>query len=114
MLPKSNRLPAIEIKKILRSGKRIGGREFQLVYAGGDAGNCRFAVIVSSAINKRAVARNRIKRLLRESVRHLITGIKPVDAVLIAKKDFSKLKQTEVELLVRDALQKSGVLNHES
>jgi len=61
----------------------------------------RFAFIVSIKIDKRATRRNRIRRLLRESVRHQLGQIPPgVDCIITARRDISGLSQSEVEKTV--------------
>lgn len=60
----------------------------------------RFAFIVSTKIDKRATARNRMRRTMSESVRHVMNTIPPIDGIFIAKKNFSDLSQTEVEKIV--------------
>lgn len=103
MFPKHNRLPASEIRSVLRSKNRISNKEFQLVFQRNNLPVSRFAVIVSNTIDKRATARNRIKRLIRESIRHLIPRITaPIDCVILVRSKIDDKKQKEVEgLLVR-------------
>ncbi len=60
----------------------------------------RFAFIVSTKIDKRATVRNRMRRVLSESVRHLLPTIAPIDGIFIAKKNFADLPQTDVEKIV--------------
>ena len=71
----------------------------------------RFGFIVSNKVSKRAVRRNRIKRLLRECVRLFWKEITPgFDAVMIAKLDISDRKLEEVNVTVDKLLKKSGLL----
>lgn len=64
------------------------------------AGAPRFAFIVSTKIDKRATRRNRMRRTMSESVRHVLNTIQPIDGIFIAKKNFTDLPQTEVEKIV--------------
>ena len=102
MLPKQHRLPLrTEFKRIKKEGKLFQGRLFSLLVASGKprqkAG--RFAFIVSKKIHKNAVERNKIRRLLIESVRFLLPKIKSnTNTVFLAKKslidkDFFQIKE---------------------
>lgn len=58
----------------------------------------RFAFLVPKKSAKRAVERNRIKRLLRESLQHLLPTLPfPIDAVMIVKGSIEEKTQMEVE-----------------
>lgn len=71
----------------------------------------RFGFIVSNKISKKAVKRNRIKRLMRESVRLMRDQINPgFDIVIIARADISEKKFEEVDSAVDSLLKKSGLL----
>ena len=71
----------------------------------------RFAFIVSVSIDKRATQRNRMRRLLSESVRHLRPRIAQIDATLVARRTIGKVLQTEVEIMVIDLLHKARLLS---
>jgi len=65
----------------------------------------RFGLIVSKKVHKRAVKRNRVKRLLRESVRLLLPKVKPgFDAVFLTKKKIleEEKKKREEELALEE------------
>lgn len=71
----------------------------------------RFAFIVSTKTDKRATVRNRVKRLLSESVRNILQQIKrPVDGVVIAKREMVGKTQGEVENRITDVFKRSGIL----
>lgn len=74
MLPKINRLTRPELEEIKRAQKVIiQGRYFGLIYQP-EPGVAKFGVIVSNNISKKAVLRNRLKRLLYRFVgKHLLT-----------------------------------------
>lgn len=109
MLPSSHRLPRNEVNRVLRHGYHIREDGVELVYK--KVGTTqRFAFIVSKKIDKRATVRNRIRRMMSESVRHLLAGINPCDAIIIAKADLSELTQTDVQKMVGAVLRKAGLL----
>jgi ribonuclease P protein component len=71
----------------------------------------RFGFIVSNKVSKKAVSRNRIKRLLRESVRLSFEQIKPgFDIAVMARADISKKSFVEVNVAVDSLLKRSGLL----
>ncbi len=73
MLKKQNRLKSNSSFKATYSQKRVVSDEFFVLYAGRNKENPEFETkigfVVSKKIHKRAVKRNRIKRLAREAVR---------------------------------------------
>jgi ribonuclease P protein component len=86
--PKSRRLrKRREFLAVQRSGKRIHGRYFLIVAAGG-AG--RIGIAVSKKVGN-AVKRNRIKRLVREYVRLSEWAPADQDVVVIAKRNAGEL-----------------------
>lgn len=86
MLPKAHRLPSSEIKKVMRHGERVMRDEVRIVFLKNSLGVTRFAFVVPTSIDKRATARNRIKRLLREQIRRALPQLpRGSDVVIIAR-----------------------------
>ncbi len=107
MLPQANRLPTPEIRVLLGKGKRIQIPSLQLVYTKNNVTTSRFAFIVSTKIDKRATARNRIRRLLRESVRLLLPNLPSgFDVVLIVKNKNVGEDIIEVKPMVEELFKK--------
>lgn len=89
MLPKENRLPLRrEFLRVKERGRLIPGKFFSLIVASRkDSHPSRFAFIISKKIHKKATRRNRIRRLLVESIRSLLPKIKSgQDCVFLVKK----------------------------
>lgn len=57
----------------------------------------RFAFIVSTKVSKKAVDRNRIKRMMRQAVRVTLANFKPGDYVVIVKPPAVKLPSLELK-----------------
>ncbi|MDP2820743.1 MAG: ribonuclease P protein component [bacterium] len=83
---------------LYKKGKRTKSKFFAVIFTPNDVGFNRFAFIVSSKVDKRAVARNKLKRRMREITRANYNKIKPsFDFIIIAfpqaiKADFNELK----------------------
>lgn len=111
MFPKPNRLPHEVFRSVFKSGKRIHGDDILIIISPNKESCSRFAVQVGVKIDKRAVVRNRMKRLIRESIRNLLPGIKPgYDYIIIAQKNFSNKKEQDVEQIMHTLLSKLNIV----
>lgn len=97
MLPPINRLPRREVKAVMRQGRRRTLPLATLVYRKNPHGGpSRFSCVVSTAIDKRATARNRTKRLIREAIQKLLPEIpRGIDGVVIVRKKPTSLQEAE-------------------
>ena len=89
----------------MRNGRRLTSPQLTLMYRNNTLGLPRFAFVVPMQVDKRAVGRNRIKRLLRETVRGVLPQLSGIDGVIIARRGLVGLSLTEVELRVKELLQ---------
>lgn len=106
MLPKSYRLPRESFDHVFHSGKRIQTKEFQYIVITSNNPHSRFAIVVGKKIAKLATHRNRMKRLINESLHHLLpTFSQSYDGIFFVKFDFSTLPQNKVESLVSKIVQ---------
>lgn len=113
MFSKPNRIPHEAFTHAFRTGKRIHSENFLIVVAPNTQPVCRFAVQVGIKIDKRAVKRNRMKRLVREAIRHLLPDMKEgIDCIIIAKKNFSEKKEEEIEHSLKEVLDRFHLLNN--
>lgn len=70
----------------LREGaRRLGSTHFAVQVAAGAGPAARLGLAVSRKVSRRAVRRNRIKRLARDSFRRHRQGLPAVDVLLIAR-----------------------------
>jgi ribonuclease P protein component len=67
------------------SSGRAGGRCFHMRYRDNELGHARLGLAISKRVSKRAVERNRIKRLLRESFRRVRHQLPSVDLMVMAR-----------------------------
>lgn len=121
MLSKPNRLPSPDVRRVMQTGRRVNTEGVQLVYKSRvDSGNpedsrnlqsSRFAFVVPIGIDKHSVVRNRVRRLVRESVRLILPKLAPGrDGVFFVRKVLGD-ELTGVDAAVREVLRKAGMLN---
>lgn len=103
-LPREARLRRAADFAAMRQGSgRLGGRCFSVRYRPNGLDQARLGLAISKRVSKRAVERNRIKRLLRESFRRARRELPPLDLLVTARE--SAVERTGAELLAEiDAL----------
>ena len=75
------RQPA-EFAAVIADSRRLGGRHFDLRFRGNGGTWARLGLIVPKRLARRAVLRNTLKRLARESFRQALPSLPAVDLVL--------------------------------
>jgi len=114
MLPKKHRLPLrTELNRVKKEGTLIQGRLFSLLISQAVENQpSRFGFIISTKIHKKAVKRNRAKRLLSEAILDLISKVKPgFDAVVLAKKKIIEADFKEIRKEVKELFVKAGMVS---
>jgi ribonuclease P protein component len=102
--PKAARLKrSVEFKRIQQTGLRFHTQHFIVCACKASSSPSRFGLTVSRKVGN-AVTRNRVKRLLRESVRKSRAGFERYDVVFIAKPSSARALQTQVTDQVQFAL----------
>lgn len=106
MLPQPHRLPLrTELRQVKKEGRLFQSKLFGLLLSPSTKNQTRFAFIISTKVHKKAVKRNRAKRLLTSVLKELLPQIKPgFNGVFLAKKtlieaDFKEIKKEMVLLL---------------
>lgn len=115
MLPRSNRLTKkSDFENAFKKGSSFDEKIFFLKLARNDLSYSRFGFVVSRKISKKAVIRNKIKRVLREIIRLELKKIKTgFDAIIIAKPDITEKTYRQIEETIERVLRKSRLLkNH--
>ncbi|MCX7513345.1 ribonuclease P protein component [Frateuria sp. STR12] len=85
-LPRDARLRrAGDFAALRQASGRLGGRCFSVRWRPNGLDHARLGLAISKRVSKRAVERNRIKRLLRESFRRARTQLPPIDLVVMAR-----------------------------
>jgi len=78
------------------SSGRAGGRCFHLRYRENGLGHARLGLAISKRVSRRAVERNRIKRLLRESFRRVRHQLPAVDLMVMAREQAAGVPGAEL------------------
>lgn len=96
--PPSARLRvSAEFQAVFKAGRRLSSPQLRLfAHVRAEAKAPRLGVAVSKKVDKRAVGRNRIKRVARETFRRERHQLPPGDYVLIAQPGASALSSDEL------------------
>ncbi|WP_430391977.1 ribonuclease P protein component [Dyella sp. 20L07] len=96
-LPREARLRrASDFAALRHTSGRFGGRCFSVRFRVNDLGHPRLGLAISKRVSKRAVERNRIKRLVRESFRRARLELPPIDLMVMARDQASGLPGPEL------------------
>ena len=110
--PPSARLRAsAEFQAVFKAGRRLSSSHLKLhAHVRAEASAPRLGVAVSKKVDKRAVGRNRIKRLAREIFRGQRAALPAGDYVLIAQPGAAKLESSELQAQFLQLLQRARSL----
>jgi len=73
-------------------------------------GGARLGLVVSRKVDKRAVGRNRIKRVVRECFRHVRSQLQPGIYVVLARIDAKKADNGQLRLTLEQLFVRAGML----
>lgn len=90
----------MQFKQVFKKPIRIGTPEFTFLAVANQLSHPRLGLAISKKSDKRAVARNRIKRHIRESFRLNRHNLSNMDIVVISKPGVSKLPNTELDKML--------------
>jgi ribonuclease P protein component len=112
MLPAQFRLKEKrDFNRVFRRGRGVANAKISVKAAGNNLVNSRFAFVVGTAVSKRAVRRNRLRRQMREVVRARLDRIKPgFDVVLMTRPAALDLNFQELGREIEKALIKLALL----
>lgn len=101
-----------EYQNVYRLGKRLRGNRFNLIVLPNNLGYNRLGISIHG--EKKAVRRNRLKRIIRETFRlkrHLIVPSR--DIVVAVRKNCPFYRQRDIEKSMLDLLHEQGLLKTE-
>ena len=95
-----------DFQRTFRNGKRLYSPLYILYHRPNDLSYARIGAVISKRNVKKAVYRNQIKRVVRETFRLQQAELKPIDMVLVAQKKAGiaskeELKQCLEQLFVK-------------
>ena len=108
--PRSARVRSrVEYTRVFEGGRRLGDALLGLHWLPGD-GEARLGLAVSRKVDPRAVGRYRIKRVLRESMRHHRARLSGGDYVVVARPAAARATGAQIEQSFLKLLRKAGAL----
>lgn len=95
---------------IYKKGKSVGDRYVVLFYRKNDLGYNRTGFLASKKVGN-SVSRNRARRLMKESYRHIISGLPSgYDFIIIARNTINEKKCMDVEKSLYSAFKRAGLI----
>ncbi|WP_244670121.1 ribonuclease P protein component [Coxiella endosymbiont of Amblyomma nuttalli] len=85
-----------EFQHVYSKHQRLSGRYYSLYYLDNNIGHTRLGVIVSKRNVRKAVIRNRIRRIVKEAFRRKKNQLVSLDLVFIAKVVASQASNREL------------------
>lgn len=97
-----------DFRSLYRTGRRVRGRYFDLVFRPNGLGYSRLGVVVSKKVGP-AVARNKVKRRMRELFRrNKSLYADPVDVIVVSRPGIVGLARDELEAEYLRAVASTG------
>ncbi|OQA70330.1 MAG: Ribonuclease P protein component [Parcubacteria group bacterium ADurb.Bin247] len=111
MLPFKNRIKKEkDFRKVFNAGKFVSLDFVSIKFSSNNLAETRFGFIVSKKVSKKAVTRNRLKRIFREQTRLNLKNIKPgLDVVVIVKS--SQITSVEARRILLELFKRANILN---
>jgi len=113
MLPTVNRLKKrVDFEKVKEVGRKFQSESFGLALVDRkDTKPTRFGFVVSTKISKKAVARNKVKRNLKNAVQRLLSEVGGgYDVIFLAKREILAKDLLELETEVKNIFKKIKLL----
>ena len=85
-----------EFKAVFNNARRVGDDCFSVLGHNNDKGFARLGLAIAKKHIKRAVARNRIKRLIRESFRQHQDELTGLDIIVTLRRDVTALSNNDI------------------
>ncbi|MCK5809815.1 MAG: ribonuclease P protein component [Cocleimonas sp.] len=89
-------LTAEQYSHVFADARRFGNQSLTLLVRLNDQGHPRLGLAIAKKSAKRAVDRNRIKRLLRESFRNRQHQLPPIDIIAMCRPSATKLTNEQI------------------
>lgn len=96
MPPAARLRRAADFTALRKPTGRLGSACFRIRFRDNEVGFARLGQAISRRVSKRAVDRNRIRRIVRESFRHARAALPAVDVLIIASSPAAELSGAEL------------------
>ena len=111
MLAQTNRLSARQVEAVIKGGKVFHSPNFTLRFLALKTGQAKIAAVAPAKAVKKAVQRNRMRRLIYEAVRPLLPGLKnDVQTIVLAKSSAVNLNLTDISKELAGLFEKAVLL----
>lgn len=112
MITQKNRLgKKADFERVFRDGNKTYNQYLNLRFKENDLGYCRFAIIVSNKISKKATERNKIRRRLKAiNINNLSNFNKNFDIIITVLPPISNLKFDDFRDIYLNLAKKSKIL----
>ena len=90
-----------EFKRVFAAGRRVAAPQLVLLGLANQLGRARLGLAIAKRYIPQAVARNRIKRLIRESFRGQQRQFDALDIVVLARPGLAELDNDTLRLLLQ-------------
>lgn len=110
MIAQKNRLKKADFEQIFRNGNKLYNQYCNIRYLSNRLDYCRFAVIVSNKISKKATERNKVRRRVKAVIQENLSNFsKNYDIVItvlssLAELDYKELQENLLNLLKKNRL----------
>lgn len=112
MLAREHRLrKEKDIKTLFTKGKSVFGVSCGIKMRANDLPYSRFTVVVGAKVSKKAVVRNRLRRILREEIRLCMHRLQPgFDVLLLVRPGAKELPPATLRLQLHESLVRAHLL----
>jgi ribonuclease P protein component len=90
-------LDAAQYKYVFAGARRFGNRNFTILVRKNEVSHARLGLAIAKKAVKRAVDRNRIKRMIRESFRHMQVDLPKIDIIVMCRTSAARLSKAEMK-----------------
>lgn len=95
--PRHHRLLSkAEFKSVFDNAKKVSQKHLLVLYKPNETINSKLGLIVAKRFANKAISRNRIKRIIRESFRHSYEKLKGMDIIVIARQQCDTLTKRKL------------------
>jgi len=108
--PAARVLTSAGFERVFKHGRRTAAPQMALHVLADDEGGARLGLVVSRKVDKRAVGRNRIKRVVREYFRQRRPQLQPGAYVILARAEARQADNAQLRHTLERLLARAGVL----